>query len=115
MFDFFCDPLEDKIVYIIESRSFFGASLSLSTSTAFQSSISGLSTKRDTSTLNDICNILTILCYGNSIRLFAKHVVRIFYALTACLWIINLESVVVSCDCFHRFSNNFNIKWKVEV
>jgi hypothetical protein len=31
---------------------------SLSTSTAFRSSISGLSTKRDTSTLNDICNIL---------------------------------------------------------
>jgi hypothetical protein len=44
MFDFFfCDLLKDKIVYIIQSRS----------STAFRSSIPGLGTKRDTSTLND--------------------------------------------------------------
>jgi hypothetical protein len=41
---FFCDPLEDKM-YIIRP---------VATSTDFRSSIYGLSTKRDTSTLNDI-------------------------------------------------------------
>jgi hypothetical protein len=53
MFDFFSDPLEDKIVCVILSRRSFCA-LQLSASTAFWPSISGLATKRLTSTLNDI-------------------------------------------------------------
>jgi hypothetical protein len=43
---FYCDPHEDKIVYIIRSRRSF--------CTSSRSSISGLGTKRLTSTLNDI-------------------------------------------------------------
>jgi hypothetical protein len=47
---FFCDPLEDKLVYIIQSRRSFCASPSCQP----QLRISGLGTKRLTSALYDI-------------------------------------------------------------
>jgi hypothetical protein len=50
---FFCDPLEDKIVYHSEYKVVV-CFAQLPTSTSSRSSISGLSTKRLTSTLHDI-------------------------------------------------------------
>jgi hypothetical protein len=56
---FFNDSLEDKIVFII---SFRVEGRPVATSTSSRSSISGLSTKRLASTLNDI--IYYIFSYG---------------------------------------------------
>jgi hypothetical protein len=57
MCDFFYDSLEDKIVFIISFRV-EGRPVAISTSS--RSSISGLSTKRLASTLNDIIYYLVM-------------------------------------------------------
>jgi hypothetical protein len=69
-FFFFCDPLEEKIVYSYIIKSGRSSCAQLQTSTPSRFSISGLGTKRLTSTLNDIMYYFRVLRKSHTLLIF---------------------------------------------